>query len=1212
MATALYRRYRPESFAEVIGQDHVTTPLQRALRAGRIGHAYLFSGPRGCGKTTSARILARCLNCAEGPTDIPCGQCDSCRDLANGGAGSLDVVEIDAASHGGVDDARELRERASFAPVRDRYKVFIIDEAHMVTSAGFNALLKLVEEPPDHVKFVFATTEPDKVIGTIRSRTHHYPFRLIPPQVLGPYLEEVCVAEGVNVGEGVMPLVVRAGGGSARDSMSVLDQLMAGAGEDGLDFPTAIALLGFTDTALLDSAITAVAERDAGALYAAVEHVLATGHEPRRFVEDLLERMRDLIILAAVPDRGQDLLPQVPADELERMVGQAGRFEPADLSQCGDLVHETLSTMSGATSPRLHLELLAARLVLRDERAALAAAGDGSAPAGRNQPAGGQPLAGGRQGAPGRGAQAPSAGAGAAVGGSSGREEARRIAQEKAESARQSRGGRTPAPSTERQGQPQAPDGRADAATSSQGWDTPVSRPGGGPLEPGSAPQAAAPQGASPQGGAPQGGPQSGAAQEQPPAPQQTEQRAASQQAAPQHAAPQASAPQSAPAPAAPDAGGAQGLNADAVREHWSAILDELAQIRRPSWALVGQNGHVHGSQGSTLLIGFRTEGLVAAFHRGTAAENLADAVRRIMHVEISVDAVVGEDPGPGGSGPGSSGPGSSGPGSAGPGSSGPGTSGPGSSGLGSSGPGSSGPGGTAGGAPRGAGGPQDGAGQQAPSGSGQSGSWEQAVGQDGSGGGDDGRGAAGQGGAAPSSAPVPWGDAVAQMAPPAGGAATAASAAPTAAPAAVPEGPGSAPSSASAPSAAAAPSAPTAPGGAPAPGGQAPSEEPPASAGQRAADRAMQAAARASRGRAAAPGGADRVEEFAPEPDDPYPPDPEDSYPPDDYSAQSAPVARHGGGPQSPASSPERTPRWSDALQPGTGSSAPAPQATSAGSASESAPAPSAGTADAGEIPVVDDDGRDSLPADEPRTFGQNALKQAIAEGRVVHSRVPRPDATPDAPASSTDPIDPPNGPDQGLGGTSGQEQGEGLADSAESAVGGQAPEAPSEQPASADSASESASGSATARAAASWGTATVAVPGSGQSGPSGQDSSGPHFSGQDSSGQNSTGQGGPSAIPTDAVQTGTAPTGAAPAGAPARSGAALVREAAQASRTAGLRTRGNQGGPEEPPVDADPTGGATRDDDDAVVSKRNGREVIETILGGKVLEVIDETDRY
>ncbi|MDN5821592.1 MAG: DNA polymerase III subunit gamma and tau, partial [Brachybacterium sp.] len=431
MATALYRRYRPESFAEVIGQDHVTTPLRRALRAGRIGHAYLFSGPRGCGKTTSARILARCLNCAQGPTDEPCGQCDSCRDLATGGSGSLDVVEIDAASHGGVDDARELRERASFAPVRDRYKVFIIDEAHMVTSAGFNALLKLVEEPPEHVKFVFATTEPDKVIGTIRSRTHHYPFRLIPPQVLGPYLEEVCVAEGVQVGAGVMQLVVRAGGGSARDSMSVLDQLMAGAGDDGLDFPTAIALLGFTDTALLDSAITAVAERDAAALYSAVEHVLATGHEPRRFVEDLLERMRDLIVLAAVPDRGADLLPQVPADELESMRGQAALFAPADLSQCGDLVHETLSTMSGATSPRLHLELLAARLVLRDERAALAAAG---APAPAADHRGGAPTGGGQPGA------APPQGA--PSGASGARDQARRIAQEKVEAARQARGER--------------------------------------------------------------------------------------------------------------------------------------------------------------------------------------------------------------------------------------------------------------------------------------------------------------------------------------------------------------------------------------------------------------------------------------------------------------------------------------------------------------------------------------------------------------------------------------------------------------------------------------------------------------------------------------------------------------------------------------------------------------------------------------------------
>ena len=465
VAIALYRRYRPESFAEVIGQDHVTTPLRRALRAGRIGHAYLFSGPRGCGKTTSARILARCLNCEQGPTDTPCGQCDSCRDLARSGSGSLDVVEIDAASHGGVDDARELRERASFAPVRDRYKVFIIDEAHMVTSAGFNALLKLVEEPPEHVKFVFATTEPDKVIGTIRSRTHHYPFRLIPPQILTPYLEEISATEAVNVGEGVLPLVVRAGGGSARDSMSVLDQLMAGAGEDGVDFATAIALLGFTDTALLDRAVTAIAQRDAATLYEAVEQVLATGHEPRRFVEDLLERMRDLIVLAAVPDRGADLLPQVPADELESMRAQSTLFAPADLSRCGDLVHETLSTMSGATSPRLHLELLAARLVLRDE---LAAGGPAPADAGGGRAAhagqlpGGAPgqgapsAAGGRHPAGGRAA----AGAQAPAGASGAREEARRIAQEKADASRQAREGRPqapPAPRREQAAQGQQP-----------------------------------------------------------------------------------------------------------------------------------------------------------------------------------------------------------------------------------------------------------------------------------------------------------------------------------------------------------------------------------------------------------------------------------------------------------------------------------------------------------------------------------------------------------------------------------------------------------------------------------------------------------------------------------------------------------------------------------------------------------------------------------
>lgn len=845
VATALYRRYRPESFAEVIGQDHVSTPLRRALNAGRIGHAYLFSGPRGCGKTTSARILARCLNCAEGPTDTPCGTCDSCRDLSRDGAGSLDVVEIDAASHGGVDDARELRERASFAPVRDRFKVFIIDEAHMVTSAGFNALLKLVEEPPEHVKFVFATTEPDKVIGTIRSRTHHYPFRLIPPQVLGPYLREVCDAEQVAVGDGVLPLVVRAGGGSARDSMSVLDQLMAGAGDDGLDFPTAIALLGFTDTALLDRAIEAIAQRDAGAMYGAVEEVIATGHEPRRFVEDLLERIRDLIVLAAVPDRGADLLPHIPADDLEHMSAQASMFQPVDLSRAGELVHETLSTMSGATSPRVHLELLAARLVLRDERGVASDAAQGG----------------------GAWQAASTADAPAAAGG--GREEARRIAQEKAEAARQARGVRAPA-------QPPAPrqERRAPAE------------------EPAQAP-APAP------------------AQEVPAAP-----------SAPQDQRPEP--PASTPASGGGGTGSG-GLDPDEVRGHWSAILDELAQIRRPSWALLSQNAHVHGAQGTTLILGFRTEGLVAAFRRGTAAQNLAEAVQRIMRQQVTVDAVVGEDPGPGGGG---------------------------------------------GGRPGGGGGP----GQDAPRSPGGSAAQRPSVQVDRSG---------------------------------------------------------------------------------DAPNASAPRSSRPPTARDRAAQSWGDVAV-------AAPGGERRAaptsEDFAPEPDEPFPPDPEDSWTP----------------PPQPPSQP-----------------------TTAPPAASSPPEP----ADDVEIPVVEDEGRDSLPEGEPRTYGQAALRRALAEGRVVHSR----------PASA------PRQPDGG--------------DTQEAA-----------RP------------------------ATVAAP-----------------------------------VPAPA-----------PAERP-RSGADLAREAAHASRGTGSRRFGMVRGGAEPaapagPQDDDPTGGARRDDEDAVDSRRTGREVIETVLGGKVLEVIEE----
>ncbi|MER6589527.1 DNA polymerase III subunit gamma and tau [Micromonospora chalcea] len=364
MALALYRKYRPRTFAEIIGQDHVTEPLSQALRSGRLNHAYLFSGPRGCGKTSSARILARSLNCEQGPTPEPCGQCESCRSLATDGAGSIDVIEIDAASHGGVDDARELREKAFFAPARSRFKIYVIDEAHMVSSAGFNALLKLVEEPPEYVKFIFATTEPEKVLGTIKSRTHHYPFRLIPPKVLRPYLEQLCEAEGVTVDPAVFPLVVRAGGGSARDSLSVLDQLIAGAGPEGVGYARAAALLGVTDSALIDEMCDALAAGDGAAAYATVDRVAEAGHDPRRFASDLLERLRDLIVLQQVPDAAAKGLIDGPADQIERMAAQAQRLGPATLSRCADIVHNGLVEMRGTTAPRLLLELICARMLL--------------------------------------------------------------------------------------------------------------------------------------------------------------------------------------------------------------------------------------------------------------------------------------------------------------------------------------------------------------------------------------------------------------------------------------------------------------------------------------------------------------------------------------------------------------------------------------------------------------------------------------------------------------------------------------------------------------------------------------------------------------------------------------------------------------------------------------------------------------------------------
>ncbi|MFI7339380.1 DNA polymerase III subunit gamma and tau [Streptomyces sp. NPDC050085] len=624
---ALYRRYRPESFAEVIGQEHVTDPLQQALRNNRVNHAYLFSGPRGCGKTTSARILARCLNCEQGPTPTPCGECQSCQDLARNGPGSIDVIEIDAASHGGVDDARDLREKAFFGPASSRYKIYIIDEAHMVTSAGFNALLKVVEEPPEHLKFIFATTEPEKVIGTIRSRTHHYPFRLVPPGTLREYLGEVCGKEDSRVEDGVLPLVVRAGAGSVRDSMSVMDQLLAGAGEDGVTYAMATSLLGYTDGSLLDSVVEAFATGDGAAAFEVVDRVIEGGNDPRRFVADLLERLRDLVILAAVPDAAEKGLIDAPADVVERMQAQASTFGAAELSRAADLVNEGLTEMRGANAPRLQLELICARVLLPaaydDERSVMARL-DRIERGGVFTP-GGQGPAPSMAYVPGPDAHAPVApGSGPA---------AARAAV---------RGGApAPAPVAAQAPAPIAAPAPAPAPVA----ETPAPAPMPAAQAPAPAPVAEAPQAqppaaapgawptAAPAGGArrPGGWPTTAAAGSgQPPAPAPAPAPAQ---------APAAPAPQQpaapAPAPAAAPVGGPD------PRTLWPNILEAVKNKRRFTWILLSQNAQVTGFDGTTLQLGFVNAGARDNFASSGSEDVLKAALTEQFGVNWKVDAVV-------------------------------------------------------------------------------------------------------------------------------------------------------------------------------------------------------------------------------------------------------------------------------------------------------------------------------------------------------------------------------------------------------------------------------------------------------------------------------------------------------------------------------------------------------------------------------------------
>lgn len=598
MTTALYRRYRPDTFQQVIGQEHVTEPLMAALRANRVNHAYLFSGPRGCGKTTSARILARCLNCEQGPTDTPCGVCPSCVDLATGGSGSLDVVEIDAASHNSVEDARELRERASFAPARDTYKIFILDEAHMVTNQGFNALLKLVEEPPPHVKFIFATTEPEKVIGTIRSRTHHYPFRLVPPPVLEDYLRQLCHSEKVEVGDGVLPLVVRAGGGSVRDTLSVLDQLIGGS--DGkVDYEQAIGLLGFTDISLLDQCVDAIAARDGAACFEVVQRVVSSGHDPRRFVEDLLQRLRDLLILAVAGDQAQAALGSLPVDQLERMQVQARALGAGQLSRCADMCAAALGTMVGATSPRLQLELLMARLLV------VGLAQPTTAP--RSLPGGGSQGAAGAQGQDGAGR------AGRAPEGSG--RDAARAALQRANMA-------IPVLA-------EAPSG--PGVGGGVGINVPVApnapaAPGVPGSVPGTPSVPAGPSAASAASSAPAARSAAGAGPV-------TAGSAAQTRSAAQAANSAAVRPAQGP-------GTGSSSPSELIRNRWGEVLAKVKAASRVTNALVGANAQPGKVSGETFTLIFASPGLVRSFNSGRHPQVVAGALYEALGLRLQVQAV--------------------------------------------------------------------------------------------------------------------------------------------------------------------------------------------------------------------------------------------------------------------------------------------------------------------------------------------------------------------------------------------------------------------------------------------------------------------------------------------------------------------------------------------------------------------------------------------